>query len=88
MTSDRAQAYGRVVATVDELDGTKLQPDEIARIRLAADALLFSEEMDRDALADIAALVHGLVESERWTEERGQALLDDLAACGPVVRVA
>lgn len=88
MTSDRAQAYGRVVATVDELEGTKLQPGEIARIRAAADALLFSETVDRDALADVADLVGGLVESERWTEERGQALLDDLAACGPVARVA
>jgi hypothetical protein len=88
MTSERAEAYGRIVAMIDELGPTKLQADEIARIRMAADAIFFAEELDRDALADIAALVDGLVDSERWTEDRGQQLLDDLAACGPVAHVA
>jgi hypothetical protein len=85
MTGDRAQAYGRVVATVDDLAGTKLQDAEVARIREAADLLLFSEQGDREAFADVEELVHDLVESERWTEDRGQLLLDDLAACGEVV---
>lgn len=87
MTSERAKAYGRVVATIDDLAATKLQPEEVERIRTAADTLLFSEDLERDALADIATLVDHLVESERWTEERGQRLLDDLAECGPVTRV-
>ena len=87
MTSERAKAYGRVVATIDDLAATKLQPDEVERIRTAADTLLFSEELERDALADVTALIHHLVDSERWTEERAQRLLDDLAECGPVARV-
>ncbi|MEA2123626.1 MAG: hypothetical protein QOI80_408 [Solirubrobacteraceae bacterium] len=87
MTSDRAKAYGRVVATIDELGPTKLQPDEVARVRTAADTLLFSEDFGDDfraALTDAEALVQTLVESERWSEERAQQLFDDLAACGPV----
>ena len=89
MTSDRAKAYGRIVATIDELAATKLQPEEVARVRTAADTLLFVEDVNapgaREALEDAEGLVHGLVDSGRWTEERAQRLLDDLAACGPVV---
>jgi hypothetical protein len=92
MTSDRAKAYGRIIATIDELAATKLQPAEVARVRTAADTLLFSEDLDapgaRDALADAEDLVHALADSGRWTEERAQRLLDDLAACGPVARTA
>ena len=95
MTSDRAKAYGRIVATIDELGATKLQPEEVARIRTAADTLLFSEDIDgpggagiREALADAEDLLYGLSESGRWTEERAQRLLDDLAACGPVAPTA
>lgn len=88
MTSDRAKAYGRVVATVDDLSATKLQPAEADRIRMAADTLLFSETLEREALADVTELISALTESGRWTEERGQQLLDDLAECGPVARVA
>ncbi len=92
MTSDRAKAYGRIVATIDELGATKLQPEEVARVRTAADTLLFSEDLDgagaREAIADAENLAHSLVESERWTEERAQRLLDDLTACGPVTPTA
>ena len=92
MTSDRAKAYGRIVATIDELGATKLQPEEVARVRTAADTLLFSEDLDapgaREALADAEELAHVLVESERWSEERAARLLDDLTACGPVARTA
>lgn len=92
MTSDRAKAYGRIVATIDELAATKLQPDEVARVRAAADTLLFSEDITdpgaREALDDAEDLVHTLVDSGRWTEERAQRLLDDLTACGPVAPTA
>jgi hypothetical protein len=91
MTSDRAKAYGRIVATVEELGSTKLQPEEVARVRTAADTLLFSEDFNapgaREALSDAEELVHNLVESERWTDERAQRLFDDLAATGPVATV-
>ena len=92
MTSERAQAYGRVVKTIDELAATKLLTTEQQRIRDAADTLLFCESPDapgaREALADIDALVRHLAESERWTEERARALHDDVVACGPVAQLA
>lgn len=91
MTSERAQAYGRVTATIAELAGTKLQADEVERIRIAADTLLFAEDLDacgaRDALADVETLTANLVESGRWTEERAERLLGDLTETGPVTRV-
>jgi hypothetical protein len=91
MNSERAQAYGRIVAMIEEIGATKLLPNEVARVRAAADTLLFSEDLDapgaREALADAEALAHALVESDRWTDERAQRLFDDLAATGPVTPV-
>jgi hypothetical protein len=91
VTSERASAYGRVVATIEDLGSTKLQASEIDRIRQASDTLLFSETLDapgaRDALDDMEDLTRHLIESDRWTEERAQRLFDDVAECGPVVPV-
>lgn len=91
MTSDRAKAYGRVVATIDELGAAKLQEAEVERIRAAADTLLFSEDLSaagaREALADAEELTQALSESGRWTQERAQRLFADLAECGPVAAV-
>lgn len=91
MTSDRANAYGRVVATIDDLGPTKLQPAEVERLRAAADTLLFSESLDapgaRDAIDDVEDLTSHLAESERWTVERANRLFDDVAECGPVAHV-
>ncbi len=42
MTNERTQAYGRVVQTLAELGPTKLLPGEQARIRDAADTLIFA----------------------------------------------
>jgi hypothetical protein len=88
MNSERATAYGRVVATIDDVGATKLQPAEIDVLRTAADTLLFSEDLDtpgvREALDDIEALTDGLAASGRWTAESAQRLFDDLAECGPV----
>jgi hypothetical protein len=53
MTSDRTQAYGRVVRTLEDLGPAKLQPVEQERIREAADNLIFAADLDeaREALA-------------------------------------
>jgi len=92
MTSERAKAYGRVVATIEDLAATKLQPWETERVRAAADTLLFSEDLSapgaREALGDAEDLTRALTESGRWTEERARRLFDDLAECGPVATVA
>ena len=91
MTSERAQAYGRVVRTLDDLSATKLNAAEQDRIRDAADTLLFSEdptdEAPRHALDDVEALTRHLTDSSRWTEQRAQQLLDDVTACGPLAAV-
>ncbi|MBA3329105.1 MAG: hypothetical protein H0T43_12470 [Solirubrobacterales bacterium] len=86
MNAHRSEAYGRVVRTLDDLGPAKLQPAEQATIRTAADALFFDGDA-REELAAVDELAQKLVESERWTPVRAQALIDDVAACGPPVGV-
>jgi hypothetical protein len=90
MTSERTQAYGRVIKTLEDLGPSKLQPAEQERIREAADNLIFASDFDdaRAALADVEALAEHLVASGRWTSERAEQLASDLVACGPVFPVA
>jgi hypothetical protein len=89
MTSDRTQAYGRVIRTLGDLGPSKLLPGEQERIREAADNLIFAADLDeaRDALVDVEVLAEHLVASGRWTAERAEQLVDDLLACGPVAPV-
>lgn len=68
---------------------SKLQPAEQERIRDAADALFFSEdiagdETARTAVSEMAALAQTLAESGRWSDERARELLGDVLGCGPV----
>jgi hypothetical protein len=87
MTGPRADAYGRVMHTLQEIGPTKLLPPEHERIREVADALLFAGDADGDAavlgLLDAVALLDHLVDSGRWTAERATRLHADLRACGP-----
>ena len=89
MTSERTQAYGRVVKTLEDLGPTKLQPAELERIREAADTLIFASGIDetREAMSEVETLIDHLVASDRWSEERAKQLVDDLLACGPVTAV-
>ncbi|HVL97429.1 MAG TPA: hypothetical protein VM266_16350 [Solirubrobacteraceae bacterium] len=79
------------MATIDELGATKLQPEEVERVRAAADTLLFSEETEspgvREALEDSEELAMHLADTGRWLPERARKLADDVAACGPVAPV-
>ena len=91
MNSERTQAYGRVVQTLGELGPTKLLPAEQARIRDAADVLIFAADLEeaRDALVDMDALAGHLLSTGRWMQPRVDTLLADLAGCGPrAVQVA
>ena len=91
MTSERTQAYGRIVKTLEDLGPTKLLASEQERIRDAADTLIFAEGPDDHVIAaldDIRALADHLVESGRWTEERALLLVDDVAGTGPLAPVA
>ena len=82
MDNARSQAYGRVVKTLDQVGNVKLTADEAHIIRTAADALFFEGD-GYDELAAVEDLVQQLVDSERWSPERGRELVDDVAACGP-----
>jgi hypothetical protein len=90
MTSERTQAYGRVVRTLQDVGPTKLHSPEQEQIREAADTLIFAAAYEEvsETLAHVEALVEQLVESGRWTEERAAELAQDLMACGPVAPVA
>lgn len=89
VTSRRAEAYGRVVRILNGPDGEELRPEELERIRHAADSLIFCEDIEldsdaRDAADEIADLAVDLVESGRWEEDTAEALVSDVLACGPV----
>ena len=92
VTSDRAQAYGRVVRTLDDLGQAKLNASEQERIREVADALLFSDDPTDDvvrrALEDIETLAETLTTAGRWSDERARRLVGDVTACGPLAPVA
>ena len=89
MNSERTQAYGRVVRTLQDVGPTKLHATEQERVREAADTLIFAAtyEEARETLADVEGLAEELVESGRWSEERAAELAQDLMACGPVATV-
>jgi hypothetical protein len=90
MNSDRTQAYGRVVKTLDDLGPAKLLDTEQERIRDAADTLIFAATPDeaRAAIADIETLADHLAVTGRWSEERAQELVRDVLGCGPLEPVA
>ena len=85
MTNERTLAYGRVVQTLTELGPTKLLPREQARIRDAADSLIFAASLEeaRDSLRDMGSLAEHLLNSGRWLEDRVDTLIADILACGP-----
>ena len=89
MNSERTQAYGRVVRTLQDVGPTKLHANEQERVRDAADTLIFAATYQdaRETLADVEVLAEQLVESGRWSEERAAELAQDLMACGPVATV-
>ena len=89
MTSERTQAYGRVVRTLDDVGATKLHKDEQIAIREFEDTLIFTEtaEEARDTGREVEALGERLVASGRWTEERAAELVRDIIACGPLAPV-
>jgi hypothetical protein len=89
MNSERTQAYGRVVRTLQDVGPTKLHANEQERVRDAADTLIFAATYEdaRETLADVEVLAEQLVESGRWSEERAAELAQDLMACGPVATV-
>jgi hypothetical protein len=88
VSPQRAQAYRRVINTVDQLGPSKLWGDEQERIRHAADTLIFSANLAedsaaQDALEDAGRLCSALVASGRWESITAARLASDLSECGP-----
>ena len=94
MTSERAQAYGRVVQKLRDDGAVKLSPAEQERVRESADALFFCEDVGVDesaraAVSDITALAPPRSwMRDRWNEERARELVSHVLGCGPVAPVA
>jgi hypothetical protein len=92
MTSERAQAYGRLMKTLSERGSEELRPEEQETIREAADSLLFCEDLSTDdeasdGLTRVGDLAGDLVGSGRWGPDRAERLLRDIEACGPMAAV-
>ena len=71
MSPERAQAYRRVIHTLNDLGPSKLVRGEQDRIRHAVDSLIFSRDLLQDAAAcealkDMERLCRVLVDSGRW----------------------
>lgn len=93
MTSKRAQAYGRVMKTIQDLGAGKLHPHEEQIVREAADAMLFCEDLAGDpaateALGAFHRLTDHLLESERILPETAGKATADVEGCGPLAPVA
>ena len=91
MNAERTQAYGRIVKTLEEIGPVKLLDTEQARIRDAADTLIFASDGEDGVIAaieDIQNLADHLVESGRWSFERATALVNDISESGPLTPVA
>lgn len=89
MSPERSNAYRRVMKTLEDLGPSKLLDGEQQRIRYAADNLIFSTDLDsdaeaREALEDVEALCHALVDSGRWEQVSAVRLAEDVFQCGPV----
>ena len=89
MNSERSQAYGRVMKTLDDLGPAKLHDDEQELIRDAADTLLFTDDGQAEqALNRVDELASRLVDAGRLLEETADKLLSDLEGCGPATAIA
>ena len=87
MNRQRAQAYGRVVRTLDDLGGATLHPGEVQVVREAADELLFCRDFEstpsaEGALTSVYELVDDLTSRGRLIDETARGLVADVEACG------
>jgi len=87
MTPERSHAYKLVMRTLQDVGPSKLHADEQARVRAAADELLFSHDLwelgAHEALREIESLCSALVRSGRWEPLSARRLADAVIGCGP-----
>ena len=88
MTPERADAYRRVIQTLNELGPSKLVGSEQDRIRDAVDNLIFSRDLQQDATAsealkDVERLCCALEDTGRLKQTGATRLASDISKCGP-----
>jgi hypothetical protein len=76
--------------TLRSVGESKLHAEEEEQIRVAADSLLFCEDVDTGSEAKLALdgmrdLIRRLAGTGRWTPDAADRLLEDIAGCGPVL---
>ncbi len=86
MTSQRANAYGRVMQLLSASDSLETKHKDL--IREAADALLFCRSIDEspevmEALVSAIELGQRLADQNRWPAHRVEQLAEELSECGP-----
>jgi hypothetical protein len=87
MDANRSLAYTRLLRTIEAIGPAKLHEDEQARVREAADVLVFSTQFGgdaREALRSVRRLRDRLVESGRLGEQLADELVAQVSACGPL----
>jgi hypothetical protein len=88
MTSNRSDAYGRVMRTLADLSAAKFHDNEQAVIREAADTMFFCERLETDdaaldAMSAFRDLAAALVAGDRLLLETAAQLVADVEGCGP-----
>jgi len=88
MTSNRSDAYRRVMRMLDDLSASKFHSDEQAVIREAADTMFFCERLETDeaaldAMAVLRDLAAALVAGDRLMPDTAARLVADVEGCGP-----
>ena len=88
MTSERSQAYSRVMKTLADLAASKFHANEQELVRETADALFFCESLVEDdyalgVLDDLRSLLAGLAASGRLLFDTAETLVRDVEGCGP-----
>jgi hypothetical protein len=88
MTSNRSDAYGRVMRILEDLSASKFHGDEQSLLREAADTMFFCERMETDdaaldAMAAVYELTDWLVAADRVTPVTAARIVADIEACGP-----
>lgn len=87
MTDERYHAYRQVMSALATDGAAVLTPAERDLLCDAAEGYLLmrspEEDEARELSANVAAVLDGVVESQRWRDETAAAVQRAIEACGP-----
>jgi len=78
----RGAAYTSLIKELDRRGVSALHQPEREQITDCADALLFDEASAAEKLEEARVMLHGLADSERWTEAAVSEIADLLEQVG------